>query len=226
MVTIKIHSGIVLLCLSLLLAGCSSVPVDVVDSQHQMTIMDEGNIAMEKALNPEARARVLADTMKQKRGKLGGKAIAEEALEFKSWGESGITLPNGQRHIVVVLHQQHMGARIIDGVQYGSFDADSGELRGVRAELRDPAMLPEPPTRDGRQWAEMHDKFREFVKQRYGRAVNFIIHETPVIVAQQTVAGYLAEYSIRNEDGTLNRFSSVIDAKDGQIHVIYDMNTD
>ncbi len=210
-----------------LLSACGGVPLRVVGEEHQLTVEKKhGNIAGKTAKTSKERVAVLSETIRDRKGELGGKGISDADLAFLPYAESTFILPNGQTHVLTVLYQAHKGARVLEGLQYGSFDRDTGELRAVRAVLKDPSRLPSPPAQDAAVWSRMHEVFRNYLQKSSNGEANFIIEEQPVISASAGVSGYLARYSRRNPDGSLSRFAALIEPGSESVHVLYDINTD
>ncbi len=210
----------------LLLAGCSSIPLKVVGNEYRLTVEKKGNIADSEAKTAEERVAVLSATLKDRRKELGGAGIEKDALTFMPYAESSFILPDGEAQVLTVLYQTYKGARVLDGLQYGSFDLKTGELRAVRAFLKDPAKLPDPPQADMTAWSAAHRVFREYLQKHKAAKINFLIEEQPVVSAGLGVAGYLARYSRRNPDASLSRFAAIVDPAAKTVHVLYDIGTD
>jgi hypothetical protein len=210
-----------------MLGGCGSVPLKVVGNEYRLTVKDNsGNIADKEAKTADERVAVLSATLRDRRKELGGENIAKDELTFLPYAESSFTLPDGSTQVLTVIYQTYKGARVIDGLQYGSFDSNSGELRSVRAFLKDPAKLPEPPKADMATWSRVHQTFRNYLQEHKATKFNFTIEEQPVISADLGVAGYLAHYSRRNADTSLSRFAAIVDPNSNAVHVLYDIGTD
>ena len=75
-------------------------------------------------------------------------------------------------------------------------------------------------------WTRMNEVFREYLGMKGLEKTVFGIEEIPVITAEPARAGYLARYARRNPDGSLSRFSSIIDPKNEQVYVLYNIVTD
>lgn len=135
-------------------------------------------------------------------------------------------MPDGQAQVLTVLYQTRDSARVLDGIQYGSYDQETGELRAVRAFLKDPSKLPTAPKADMEIWSRMNEVFREYLRKKGGPKTVFGVEEMPVITSEPARAGYLARYSRRNADGSLSRFAAIIDPSNNQVHVLYDIVTD
>lgn len=211
-----------------LLSACGGIPLRVVGEEYQLTVEKKhGNIAARTAKTSEERVAVLSETIRDRRSELGGGNIPKEDLAFLPFAESVFILPDGrQTHVLTVLYQAHKGARVLEGLQYGSFDRDTGELRTVRAVLKDASKLSPPPAQDASVWSHMHEVFRNYLDKSSNGHANFIIEEQPVISLAAGVSGYLARYSRRNPDGSLSRFAAVIEPGSEKVHVLYDISTD
>lgn len=210
------------------LSGCGVKAMRVVvGEEHQLTVEKKsGNLGSREAMTFDERCEVLAETIAERKNDLGGKDISEDDLEFVPFAESTIIMPDGKAYVLTLLYQSRNGARILDGLQYGSFDLKKGELRTIRAFLKDPSRLPLAPNPDMAVWTRMNDVFREYLKKKGTPKTVFGIEEIPVITAEPARAGYLARYSRRNPDGSLSRFAAIIDPSDEQIYVLYNIVTD
>jgi len=212
---------------TMLLSGCGGIPLRVVGEEYQLTVeKKKGNIASKTAKTTEERVAVLSETIRDRKAELGGKGIPDADMAFLPYAESVFILPNGQTHVLTVLYQAYKGARVLEGLQYGSFDRDTGELRTVRAVLKAPSKLPPPPAQDAAVWSRMHEVFRNYLETGGNGQANYIIEEQPVIATAIGVSGYLARYSRRNPDGSLSRLAAVIEPNSERVHVLYDINTD
>lgn len=218
--------GVIGCMLLALLAACSGVTHSVVGNEYRLTAKLGNDVVGGEARTSDERFALLARTIKSRRHKLGGKGVSWDELDFIPDAESTFTLPGGHQQILTIMYQSYKGARVIDGLQYGSFNAKDGTLQSVRAFLKDPATLPEPPKLDLRAWSEVHNVFREWLRIHKASKFNFVIEQPPVISARLHVAGYLARYAHRNADGTLSRFAAIIDPATDAVHVLYDVNTD
>ena len=215
--------GLVLLSFA---AGACARDRGIEGQEYRLTKEKHGNIAWHRAKTVEQRAKIFTDVLRDRAREFSGKKIAKKDLEFQTVGESRIVLPNGQTHILIVVYQTYHGARIIDQMQYGSFNARTGQLRTIRANLQPVKGLPEPPKPDPNVWSQLHDQFRAYVKARFAYVPNFAISDQPVISAKLHVAGYLVQFSHRNDNGTLTRFAGVIDPGNGQVSVLRDVTSD
>jgi hypothetical protein len=220
--------GLSLIIVVLTLSGCGGVKAlrAVVGEEYQLTVEKSGNLASRPATTFADRSAVLAETLVARKNELGGKGIAEDELQFIPFAESTIILPDGQTHVLTVLYQARDGARILDGLQYGSFDLEKGQLRTVRAFLKDPAKLPAAPKPDMAVWSRMNELFRVYLNRKGAPRTIFGIEEMPVMTAEPARAGYLARYARRNPDGSLTRFAAIIDPSNDQVHVLYHIETD
>ncbi|MDH5178932.1 MAG: hypothetical protein OEZ39_00235 [Gammaproteobacteria bacterium] len=218
--------SVLLVPILLLSVGCSSTKLTVIGQEHQLTREESGNIAGEKAETTLQRSKVLGDVLIKRYDDLTSKDISRRDLAFAPYGESTIILPDGQTHVLVVLYQTYKGARIMEGLQYGSFDLKSGELRTVRAHLQKTSDLPDPPGPDLKTWSAMHNVFRAYLKQQGHEGISFSISDKPVVSAQLKVGGYLVQYSYRNENNSLSRFAGIIEPGTERVHVLYDITTD
>ena len=220
------HAGAGMALALLLLAGCAGIPVQVVGSEHRLTLKEGGNLADDEASTAPERVAVLTAALKDRREELGGAGIGKDELTFTPYAESVFILPNGETQVLTVLYQTYQGARVLDAVQCGGFDQKTGELRALRATLKDPAKLPEPPQADMGAWAKAHQVFREYLRQHKAAKIDFTVDEQPVVSAALGVAGYLAHYSRRNPDTSLSRFAAIVDPATGSVHVLNDSSTD
>jgi hypothetical protein len=213
--------------LAVVTAACSSVPLKVVGNEYRLTVpKNKGNIAPNEAKTPEERVAVLERTLTDRRSELGASGVSKGDLAFAPYAESAVLLPDGEAQVLTVVFQTYKGARVLDGLQYGSFDQTTGELRALRAFLKDPAKLPDPPQADMAAWSKAHQVFRDYLREHKATQINFTIEEQPVISATLGVAGYLARYARRNADGSLSRFAAIVDPSTKAVHVLYDMETD
>ncbi len=210
-----------------LLEACGTAPIkDVVDTQHRITQVDDGNIADREAHTPEQRIAVLKETLLDRADELTKLDIDENKLEFIAFGESFIGTPDDSTQILLIMHQGYLGARIIDAVQYGSFDKESGELRALRADIRDPDELPKPPKADRAEWSRIYRHLRKVFPTQGRPAAGYTVSDQPVISNNRKAAGYLAHYSVRNQNGSLSRFAAIIEPGTYKMHILYDINTD
>lgn len=214
------------LLVPLLLSGGCGTQLTVIEQEHQLTRKKGGNLADTEATTTKQRARVLADVLTERRDELAAQDIDKKELSFQPYGESTIILPNGQTHALVILYQTHKGARVMEGLQYGSFDLESGELRTVRAHLQKTAGLPDPPKPNLKTWSNMHKVFRAYLKQQGRAGVSFSISDRPVLSSRLKVGGYLVQYAYRNANGSLSRFAGIIEPDREQVHALYDVTTD
>jgi hypothetical protein len=198
-----------------------------VGNEYRLTVSkNKGNIASDEAKTSEERVTVLGRTLVDRRSELGASGVSKSGLTFAPYAESNVLLPNGEPQVLTVIFQTYKGARVLDGLQYGSFDQKTGELRAVRAFLKDPAKLPDPPQADMPAWSRAHEVFRDYLREHKATQINFTIEEQPVISASLSVAGYLARYARRNPDNSLSRFAAIVDPSTKKVHVLYDMETD
>jgi len=211
-----------------ILSGCGVKAMRaVVGEEHQLTVEKKsGNLGSRRAETFDERCEVLAEAIAERKSELGGKNISEDDLEFIPFAESTIIMPDQKAYILTVLYQSRNGARILDGLQYGSFDSKKGELRTIRAFLKDPTELPAAPKADMVVWTRMNEVFREYLEKKGVPKTVFGIEEIPVVTAEPPRSGYLARYARRNSDGSLSRFAAIIDPSDEQVHVLYDIVTD
>jgi len=219
---------IVLLVIVFIFSGCGVKAMRVVlGEEHQLTVEKKsGNLGSRRAMTFDERSEVLAEALAERKDDLGGKNISEDDLEFVQFAESTIVMPDGKAYVLTLLYQSLNGVRILDGLQYGSFDLKKGELRTIRAFLKDPSKLPPAPKPDMAVWTRMNEVFREYLKRKGTPKTVFGIEEIPVITAEPPRAGYLARYSRRTPDGSLSRFAAIIDPSDEQVYLLYNIVTD
>lgn len=211
-----------------MLSGCGVKAMrTVLGEEHQLTVEDKsGNLGSRRAGTFDERCAVLAEAIAERKSELGGKTISEDDLAFIPFAESTIIMPDGKAYVLTVLYQSYNGARILDGLQYGSFDSKKGELRTIRAFLKNPDKLPAAPKADMVVWTRMNDVFRGYLEKKGVPKTVFGIEEIPVVTAEPPRSGYLARYARRNSDGSLSRFAAIIDPSDEQVYVLYDIVTD
>ena len=225
------RSGLLLMALlfiGFVFSGCGVKAMrTVLGDEHQLTVEKKsGNLGSRQAMTFDERCEVLAEAIAERKNELGGKNISEDDLEFIPFAESTIIMPDGKAYVLTLLYQSRNGARILDGLQYGSFDLKKGELRTIRAFLKDPSKLPNAPRPDMAVWTRMNEVFREYLKVKGFPKTVFGIEELPVITAEPARTGYLARYSRRNQDGSLTRFAAIIDPSNEQIYVLYNIVAD
>jgi hypothetical protein len=218
-----------LICIigAIALTGCGvTAKRVVVGTEYQLNVEGSGNLGPRPAGTFEERCAVLAETIVQRHDELGGRDISGNDLTFVPFAESTITLPDGRTQVLTVLYQTRNGVRILDGIQYGCFDLKKGELRTVRAFLKDPSKLPAAPKPDMAVWTRMNEVFRAYLTQKGTPKTVFGIEEIPVITAEPARAGYLARYGRRNPDGSFSRFAAIIDPSNDRVNVLYDTTTE
>ncbi len=217
----------VLCTMFLLLAGCGGAKLKVVGNEFRLTAKEGSEVVGTKTNSEQQRVALLIRTLKERRHKLGGKGVSWDELDFVPYAETTFTLPNGDQQILTVIYQAYKGARVIDGLQYGSFETKHGRLQSVRAFLKDPATLPDPPAvGDMKSWSKANQIFRDWLRVNKATKINFVVEERPVISARLHVAGYLARYAYRNPDGSHSRFAAIIDPTKQAVHVLYDIGSD
>ena len=219
---------VMLLFVVFMASGCGVKAMrTVLGDEHQLTVEKKsGNLGSRPAMNFDDRCEVLAEAIAERKNELGGSGISEDDLEFVPFAESTIIMPDGKAYVLTVLYQSRNGARILDGLQYGSFDLKKGELRTVRAFLKDPTKLPAAPKPDMNVWTRMNEVFREYLDKKGAPKTVFGIEDLPVIISEPARAGYLARYSRRNPDGSLSRFAAIIDPSNEQIYELYNIVVD
>ena len=217
----------IVLMFGAMLCGCQSVSTySTVGNEHRITIT-KGNLAARTALDSESRVRAFVNAVKDNRKHLGASEISKAALSFVPFGpEAFVKLPNGESHIIVAFNQAYKGTRIIDSIQYGSFLQDTGELRTIRTQLVDPVNLPKVPTASRVDREKATTLFRNYLREHGQSETFFDIDEVPVMSARLHAAGYFAQYSKRNKNGSLSRMAAIVDPKNARVHVLYDINTD
>jgi hypothetical protein len=224
---IRVPAFVLMLLALNLVTACGSVPVrQVVGNQHQITQLKSGNIADRKATNAKERIEIMKQTLVSRADELTKLNIDETSLEFIAFGESEIGTPDGSTQYLLIMHQGYRGARIIDAVQYGSFDKETGELRALRADIGDISKLPPAPKTDRNEWSKIYRYVRKLFQSQGRPAAGYSVSDQPVISSKRKVAGYLAQYSVRNRNGSLSRFAAIIEPDSYKMHILYDINMD
>ncbi|HEX5707083.1 MAG TPA: hypothetical protein VFX96_07295, partial [Pyrinomonadaceae bacterium] len=196
----------------------------------RLVTLDAGSLAP-AASSPEERVKAFTDFLLEQRGYFGaGGARAEEIAFAPAVEEQRATrrrADQAEPYAFVALQQLHRGARVIDETQYGVFLLDregrAGELRRVRAHLRNPSELPAPPAADPGVRRAADDAFRRYLTGRTLGGGDVSVEETPVISVRLRTAGYLARYYKRHADGTASRLAAVVEPATGQVKVLYDI---
>ncbi|HVG31463.1 MAG TPA: hypothetical protein VM911_00225 [Pyrinomonadaceae bacterium] len=194
----------------------------------QLVVLDQGNLARAPAATPEERVSAFGSFLLDHRDFFGaGEAKPENIMFTAAAPEFTAARQRSETYALVALHQLHQGARVVDETQYAVFLLDSsgrvGELRRVRAHLRDPARLPTPPSANPEQQRTADELFRNYLRGRSITGGDVKVEETPVISVRLQTAGYLARYSMRNEDGSMSRLAAVVTPSTGQLKVLYDI---
>jgi hypothetical protein len=207
--------------------GTSGLDARTFDDERLITLA-QGNLARTPATTADERARALSSFLVEHRAYFDIANVPAENLVFTMAGpEFKVTQPQGRSFMMVALHQLYQGAPVIDETQYGAFLLDSSgrvaELRRVRARLIDPSQLPAPPTPNPEQQKAADTLFRKFLLDRLVSGEDIRVEDNPVVSAKLGIAGYLAQYSKRNEDGTVSRLEAVVAPSTAEIKVLYDI---
>lgn len=198
----------------------------------RLVALEQGNLAQASASSAQERIDVLADFLSQYSSEFGLSSAKAGEIEFlPAVPEFEAGMASSGQHQTVALHQSHQGALILDAVQYGDFVLNpaggQGQLRRVFGRLFDPGSLPAPPIPTREMIDAATRGFTEFLVEQGREEGSVSILETPVILAEESIAGFLAlrtELPEEVPDTAQGRLAAIVDPEGGVLKVIYDID--
>jgi hypothetical protein len=195
--------------------------------EERLVSLEEGNLSEDTASGDQERINVL-ETFLQDYGTFFG-APADKASQpmFLAAAPEQQAFVNGNEpHQTVFLHQEHMGAIVLDGEVWGEFvgsSEDGGKLRRVQGRLFNPEALLDPVPSNGDTLGLATRQFRLFLALNELTEGNMSVLPTPVILGEENFTGFLSHFTFSHEDGSMDRMSVIVNPISEEIHVLYSM---
>lgn len=200
---------------------------NVLLGEERLVSLEEGSLSEEDANGTAGRLNVLDTFLHDYAAEFGVLAANAAALKLIAAApEQPAVVGDGETHQTVFLHQEHMGALVLDAALWGEFvgpEAAGSKLRRVQGRLFDPLTLTPPVLSNTLNFALANRQFREFLATNELSGDSMSLLPTPVILGEENFTGFLGHYTLSHEDGSMERLSVVVNPLTEEIHVIYSM---
>lgn len=185
-----------------------------------------GTLAVGPTDSEAERVDALAGVLRRERALFGAEDVEPASLIFLQGArEETVTPADGAEQRVMLLHQVHAGAAVIDRQVVGIWSWEEGApaLRSVRGSLVEVGDLPRPAPLDEPAREAVNRHFAAWLAERGEEAETLTYMEHPVVHSRQRLAGYLAlNTRTMGEGGSLATTAVLIDPASGALAVVAD----